>query len=699
MNHLQPPTRKPLGYPFFTALFLAATLFSSAVIPAASAESKPTIQAQATKKPLTPEHAEEFLDAFFADPSTAPHFVGASVVIVQKDRIIAQKGYGYADQEKKTAVDPMNTVFRIASVSKSFTAVAIMQLAEQGKIDLQADIRTYLENIDYQNPFTKPVTVEHLLTHTTGFDIRDPKQEDLHGDFDKVTSMEDYVKQHMPDVLREPGSSYMYDNFAYLLLGLIVQNVSGEPYESYMEKHVFEPLGIHNSGFLLEGDFLKHLAIGYDAANQPIKPYAFTPTIMPHGGMLSTSEDVGKWIIALLNQGKNASGRILSPESVEQMMKYRSAIHPLLPDTTYGFEGAFQIPEAGSSPAVVTKAGDLPGFSSYLILIPEKETGVFLTYNKQGALRNLFYSEFMETFFPEYAAPAKLETGKTSSVGELEKYNGLYQDLRVKSLVTSVKATGQGELTISDALIGPRVLHQAGEGLFIDDMTRQLTAFKLDEKNQTVYIKEPYLNPLGYAKKGETPAGYTDVKADHPYSHYIYSLQSLKIYPNEAGLNFQPQKPVTRGEYVRDLLVASGIKSSSTKDFVFSDIAKHPNAAYIQMAYELGMVEKNQTGMFQPNRVITRQEAAVMIWNVMRLQYPDAFFEDVKLAGKTADWAVPAVKMMVAFGYHGPEVKKQADGAVDFLSAQPLTRQEEAALFYQLYIQPVNQIAEQRKDQ
>ncbi|MGP3787101.1 serine hydrolase domain-containing protein [Paenibacillus sp. 1A_MP2] len=348
---------------------------------------------------MTTDSAAAFLDTFFDSPEAKAQYVGASVVVVKDGKVVAEKGYGYSDLESKTPVDPKSTTFRIASVSKTFTSAAVMQLVEQGKVDLKADFQTYVKGLEFDNPFDKPVTVENLLTHTTGFEIRDPQQEDIHNDFDKIVSMEDYAKLHMPPVVREPGSAYMYDNFSFLLLGMIVENVSGEPFETYMQQHIFKPLGMDNSSFMLNGKFKNQLATAYDAAHNPLGLYTLSPTPMPQGGMLSTAEDIGNFMIAFLNDGVKDNERILKESTVKSMEQYRSSIHPLLPDTTYGFEAAFQLPGAGSSSKIMTKAGDLIGFSSYLFLIPEQNTGVFLTYNQTGALRNLFYPAFIQTFF------------------------------------------------------------------------------------------------------------------------------------------------------------------------------------------------------------------------------------------------------------------------------------------------------------
>lgn len=677
-----------------TGAFMAFVLSLSLWAPAVQAETAPAaVNEKGKVTALTTESATAFLDTFFDSAEAKAQYVGASVVVVKDGKVVAEKGYGYSDLESKTPVDPKNTTFRIASVSKTFTSAAVMQLVEQGKVDLKADFQTYVKGLDFDNPFDKPVTVENLLTHTTGFEIRDPQQEDIHDDFDKSVSMEDYAKLHMPPVVREPGSAYMYDNFSFLLLGMIVENVSGEPFESYMQQHIFKPLGMDNSSFLLNGKFKNQLATAYDAGHNPLDLYTLSPTPMPQGGMLSTAEDIGNFMIAFLNDGVKDNERIWKESTVKSMEQYRSSIHPLLPNTTYGFEAAFQLPGAGSSSKIITKAGDLIGFSSYLFLIPEQNTGVFLTYNQAGALRNMFYPAFIRTFFPQYAEPIKFKEYTPQSADELQRFNGLYADLRISTLVSSLKEGSKepGQLSISDAFIGPRNLIQVEDHLFKDELTGQFTAFK-ENADGTIYMKEPYLNPFGYEKKGQKPQGFRDVQANTPYAEAIYGLQSLGYYTNDANEAFQPKNAVTRAEFIEDVLKMSGLKASKTTPPTDTDWATHPAAGYIQLGYESGMIAGADEKQFKPDQVITRQEAMVMIWRTLQLQYPNELFEDVKLAGQTDAWAVPAIQMMVKLGIHGPEVKVLEDGSVDFLSRKPLIRQEEAAIMYKLFTQPTDKI-------
>jgi hypothetical protein len=259
-----------------------------------------------------------------------------------------------------------------------------------------------------------------------------------------------------------------------------------------------------------------------------------------------------------------------------------------------------------------------------------------------------------------------------------------------------VEANEDGTLTISNYILGPRNLRQVDDNLFADDLTHRFTAFAIDERSGTVYMKDPYLNPLGYARKGQTPAGYKDVDETDPFAPFILGLQSLGYFPNEKGEAFQPEQSVTRAELVYYLLAISGLKGTEAEPYAFPDIEGHRLAPYVQTAYRLGMVTGDGTGRFDPDRAATRQEAAVMVWNVYRQLYPDHLFADTNLAGETDDWAIPAVKMIVALGLHGPEVTWTEDGAADFRSKAPINRQEMAALLYRLLLQPVDKIVAEK---
>lgn len=654
-------------------VLLATMLLLSFILPTVMAESEA----------LEEEYAA-YLDEFMHREEIAALYNGAAVTIVKDGEVVVQQGYGYADVDEEQLVDADETIFRIASVSKSLTAVAVMQLVEQGLIDLDADIQTYLGDIDFENPFDQPVTMRHLLSHTSGFEIRDPDPSHFHEDFDLFVEIEDFVRAVMPPVVREPGSSYMYGNFDSLLQGLIVQNVSGQSFQDYMDEHIFAPLGMDDSGFILQGSFRDNLATGYDQTGAPIPDYAIIPTVMPHGGMLTTAADMGKFMVAFLDDRVNGTENVLSEASVEEMIEYRVSSHRLRPNTTYGFEAAFQLRGAGSSDKIISKAGDLVGYSSYLWFIPEENLGVFVTYNNNGPLREVLYSDFTGRFFPQYAAIAELDDITPSE--DLSRFEGLYTDLRLSNIINSVKVGGEGLLIISNAFLGDHTIMQLDDLLF-GDAYGMLFSFVENEDGSIAYLDEPYLNPFGYASKAAPAAGFVDVEADDPFSEYIHALQSLGLYPNDASESFEPERPVTRAEYIQNVLLVSGLEGSGNP-VVFADAIDHPAASQIQLAYELGLIVGDGKGHFAPDRAITRQEAATIVWRSYSALYPPTHFDFVELSGETDEWAVPAVKMMIGLNLFGPEVQIDDNGAFDFLSKQPMLRQEEAAHLYLLLTQP-----------
>lgn len=645
---------------------------------------------------LNATSAEAFLDSIFLSDEAKSQYVGASAIIVKDGEVLAQKGYGYADRESGQPVDAAESVFRIASVSKSFNVAAAMQLVEQGKLALEDDIRKHIGNIAFENPFDNPVTVADLMKHTTGFRIHEGNQDDIHYDLDTAYELESYIRDNFPPVVREPGTSYMYDNFASSLLGLIVQNVSGMPYQEYMDQHLFEPLGMTSSSFAMSEELTSRMVTEYDPLDQPMKRYATKPTYMPDGGMLSTAEDMGKFMIAFLNGGQYGSESILSPDGVKSMTEYRVAIHPLLPQATYGFEAPMQMTAAGASTGVIAKSGGIGGTSTYLFFLPDEHVGVFVTYTKMGQLYSGVYAQFIGAFFPEYAKPLKYGAYVPKSQNELDKFTGYYRNLRTASLLSYITKGEEGGLVISDAFVGPRPLIQVEETLFFDRMTYQLTAFQLDENGDVAYMNEPVLHAYTYAQRGEEAAGFADVDAEHPYREYIEAMQSLGFYDNAAGGSFNPEDAVTRGQFVENLWTWLGIVPISTDgNTPFADVVNHPSAQYIEMAYKMGLIQGKPGGLFNPDQPIARQEAAVIVWRLLNAEVPSELFDDVPLAEGTDAWAVPAVQMLAGFGYYGPETEALEDGSIDFQSKRLLSRAEQSALFMKLLTVPQQAVLEQ----
>src|SRR5215216_2716148 len=194
--------------------------------------------------PTDPAEMKVFLDKELGREMEKHHIAGAAVSVVKDGKVFFAKGYGSADLENGIPVDPEQTSFRIGSVTKLFTWTAVMQLAEQGKPDLDEDINTYL---DFRIPDTypQPITLKHLLTHTAGFETRYFEVAALDAD-DQLPTRE-WLVSHMPARVRPSGEYAAYSNYGTSLAGYIVARVSGEPYDQYIQEHILNPLGMVHS--------------------------------------------------------------------------------------------------------------------------------------------------------------------------------------------------------------------------------------------------------------------------------------------------------------------------------------------------------------------------------------------------------------------------------------------------------------------
>src|SRR5947209_1534361 len=210
-----------------------------AKVPPAAPETSPATA-------LIKQDLEPFLDGLIPSQLRTRNLAGAVVSVVKDGQVLLQKGYGYADVEEKKPVLPDQTLFRPGSISKLFTATAVMQLVEQGKLDLDRDLEDYLD-FPIPKTYPEPVTLRQLLTHTGGF------EETLKNLFvahqSDIKPLRTYLVNEMPARIFPPGKIPSYSNYGFTLAGYIVERVSGEKFERYVENHILKPLGMNNSTF------------------------------------------------------------------------------------------------------------------------------------------------------------------------------------------------------------------------------------------------------------------------------------------------------------------------------------------------------------------------------------------------------------------------------------------------------------------
>lgn len=638
---------------------------------------KPSTVTTATQLTGTPvlssKEVKAFTDAYFAKPHVSDMLAGALVVIVKDDKVLLNTGYGYADVESKKKIDPDRTLFRMASISKSITATAVMQLVEDGKIDLKQDITEYMPDVKITNNTGTPVTVEHLLTHTTGFDFTDNYSVPPHIVQKGEVPLADFIRYNAPAVVRTPGEVYRYDNLASSMQGYIVEQVSGEPFEDYVKKNIFTPLNMEHAAFRMNADIIANLATGYNVERQPFKAYQNIPTIAPEGGMFASGTDMANFITAHLNNGQFGSSRIMKEETLRLMHQthYDAAGLPLM---SYGFESFMHNSHNGQT--VIGKGGDLDGYHSWLWLLPDQNVGGLIVVNSDTStsIRAEFFTAFMDHFYPKKQVQ---QNDFPLNQEQLKKFEGTFRSLRTPIIATQVTA-GQGELLVTDAM-GEHKLTPVGPLRFVDENGTP-AAFKEDDNGDVSYMYYTAIDSM--SEKLEEPAAYNDVPEENPYAKDIYFVQSLKAFGENEQSSFRPNEPITRAEFVSAISRLAGMKPSEGTSS-FKDMQGHPLAGYVQNVADMGGVTGTPTQNFEPDQPITRQEAAAIIWRVAHNAL-GAKAIPAKLSSKPAAWADEAVQFMVGSGMHGPEVTKDANGAADYRPADQLLRKEAAAIYAKL---------------
>ena len=371
----------------------------------------PTASSQ-QQGPTDRAEMEAFMDKELGKEMEKHHIAGAAVSVVKDGKLFFAKGYGHADLKKGIPVDPEQTTFRIGSVTKLYTWTAVMQLAEQGKLDLNADVNTYL---DFRVPDTypQPITLKDLMTHTAGFEDR--YYERLAKDPNDLMPPREWLVSHMPARVRPPGEVAAYSSYGAALAGYIVARVSGEPYDQYVQEHILNPLGMAHTTARspTPQDIRAHASEGYtyeDGAFKAFPDYSDMgqPAMAPAGGMQSSATDMARFMIAQLQDGRpgdanTAEARILNKSTTQQMHSTLYTPDPRLLGTAYGF---FDFTDNGQR--TIGHSGGSDPIFSLLLLLPDQNLGVFVAYNSEGGgdLINQHLG-FQRAFFDNYyPAPA-----------------------------------------------------------------------------------------------------------------------------------------------------------------------------------------------------------------------------------------------------------------------------------------------------
>jgi CubicO group peptidase (beta-lactamase class C family) len=350
-----------------------------------------------------PAELEDFADAFFAEQMEVSHFPGAVFVVVKDGQIFFAKGYGYADVENQRPVVPDETLFLPGSVGKVFTALAVLQLVEQGKLSLDADVNEYLDDFQLPDTFPQPVTVGDLLTHTAGFDERFIGMSAATPE--ELLPLGQYLAQNLPARTMPAGDNISYCNHCYALAGYLVERVTGLTWEKYVTENILLPLEMSHSSVQQppRADLANDVAVGYvySGGGYIAAPDPFM-NIAPAGALYATGTDMAHFMIAQLQKGRYGETRILEETTFEDVQERGFSNHPQLRAYTYGGFSLF----SANGQRVLSKGGDVGGYSSLLALLPDQNIGFFTAFN--AAInpfatiepRDELLSQFLDHYYP-----------------------------------------------------------------------------------------------------------------------------------------------------------------------------------------------------------------------------------------------------------------------------------------------------------
>ena len=462
---------------------------------------------------------------------------GVAVLMVQNGKTTMSQGFGYANLEKELPIDMDNTLFRVASVSKTFTVTALLHLASQGKIDLEAEVNSYLEYFKVQNHFANPLKVKHLLCHVDGFEEKIVKANAL--SYDSIPPLKILFKKQLKPLFSEPGKQITYGNTGIALASYLIEKISGMPYETYVEKNIFRPLKMQQT--IIHQNFTKEkeakLATIYAYRGQKYIPMdtAYTVTSGTGGASVAPNE-----MAYFMNE-------ILENDIYKQMIQQQFTIDPEMPGAGYGFFEHFS-----NNARAFLRDGSGFSINSRVVLWPELKTGLFIVANKASAQLLIDVTQCCFDEFYPVETDAKKDTLKTES--SIKEFQGQYLPIQYSRYAISklariftgplnVNISDENELALAPAIFDPLTelcgtthWQEIGDGLFEGKERAGRMLFRKAKNRIQLYTGIYYHSTYEKIKWFEAPKLHMTLFSVFTYVFLIASILSL------ITLFFQPKE-------------------------------------------------------------------------------------------------------------------------------------------------------------
>ncbi len=400
------------------------------------------------------------IDTFIGDYKVP----GAIISVVKDGELFYTRGVGYENLETKKEVDPLRSQFRVASITKTFTAIGILQLVEQAKLDLHADIRTYLPEDVYKWDAPHSFTIHQLLTHTAGLEHSEYRVSQASID---AKSLDVFVQTSISNQIHEPGALFSYSNKGYGILGLLIEKMSGLKYEDYVSQYILEPMGMHHSTVYQHTDDHQ--------IDQPVQPYRWDGEYIPRqrlflvnpaaSNLNTTGVDMALFMTAMMDSAQVDGQSIISKASFELMLQRHYAPSLDFEAMAYGM-----MIEDNKGYAGYNHGGGIDGFGSYYIFYPELDLGLFMS--ESGGQENAAFAfqviyGVLDKLIEKKEQPEEMQVPKDVAISQAEMYAGTYQQTTVTKSTFErgqmlfgineqvIKHIGDGQITYRDKVYKP----------------------------------------------------------------------------------------------------------------------------------------------------------------------------------------------------------------------------------------------------
>ncbi len=366
------------------------------------------------------------LDLWIKEQMAYRQVPSLTIGIVYDQELIWAQGYGYADLEQQVPATP-RTLYRIASITKTFTSTAIMQLRDAGRLRLDDPVVDYLPWFQLQNPFDQapPVTIRHLLTHTAGL----PREAAYPYWTDHNFPTREQIREALPDqpMIYPPGSTYKYSNLGMALLGEVVAAASGEPYEQYIRNHIMEPLGMTSSAVIPTDEHRARSAVAYDRrlpdGSRQDDYYPVTNGIAPAASIASNIEDMAKYAMLQFRKGSAGGSQILKGSTLEEMHRPQFVYNSWSGGRGLGFGVTRR-----NGKTFVSHGGWVSSYRTHIMFNPAEKIAVIAMTNAADARRYRYSYQAYDLVGPAIVDAVTPEPKPSKPERVWRKYLGRYAD-------------------------------------------------------------------------------------------------------------------------------------------------------------------------------------------------------------------------------------------------------------------------------